>query len=146
MYNVYQVKINDTLDSIANNFGISKEELISINNMNGNVSYGDFLVVPNNNTNFMSYTIVKGDTLYSIASRYNVSLDSILNLNGLNKEDYIYPGEVIMIPRNGVGSYVVKEGDTLNDIINMSSLDDVLRMNERIYLLPNQLIVYTKSN
>lgn len=144
MYNVYQVKFNDTLDSIANNFGITKEELISINNM-GTIKYGDLIVVPSNVSNFTNYTVEKGDTLYSIATRFNVSVDSLLNLNGLNKDDYIYPGENIIIPKNGVGVYVVKEGDTLSDIISRSSLNDIVGMNNKIYLLPNQLIVYTKE-
>lgn len=144
MYNVYQVKFNDTLDSIANNFGITKEELISINNM-GDIKYGDLIVVPSNVSNFTNYTVEKGDTLYSIATRFNVSVDSLLNLNGLNKDDYIYPGENIIIPKNGVGVYVVKEGDTLSDIISRSSLNDIVGMNNKIYLLPNQLIVYTKE-
>ena len=144
MYNVYQVKFNDTLDSIANNFGITKEELLSINNM-GDIKSGDLIVVPSNVSNFTNYTVEKGDTLYSIATRFNVSVDSLLILNGLNKDDYIYPGENIIIPKNGVGVYVVKEGDTLSDIISRSSLNDIVGMNNKIYLLPNQLIVYTKE-
>lgn len=145
MYNVYQVKFNDTLDSIANNFGITKDELISINNMGNNIKYGDLIVVPSNISNFTNYTVEKGDTLYSIATRFNVSVDSLLSLNGLNKDDYIYPGENIIIPKSGVGTYVVKEGDTLSSLTNKSNLNDIVSMNSRIYLLPNQLIVYTKE-
>ena len=146
MYNVYQVKFNDTLDTIANAFGISKEELLSINNMKGNIGYGDFIVVPTNKSNFVNYTIKKGDTIYGIASMYNVPVDNILSINGLNKDDYIYPGENIMIPRIGVGTYLVQEGDTIKDVIKYSNMDDIMMMNDKIYLLPNQLITYTKSN
>ena len=144
MYNVYQVKFNDTLDSIANNFGITKEELISINNI-GTIKYGDLIVVPSNVSNFTNYTVEKGDTLYSIATRFNVSVDSLLNLNGLNKDDYIYPGENIVVPKSGIGIYIVKEGDTLADVVTKSSSNDITGMNTKIYLLPNQLIVYTKE-
>ena len=144
MYNVYQVKFGDTLDSIANNFGITKEELISINNI-GNIKYGDFIVVPSNVSNFINYTVEKGDTLYSIATRFNTSVDSLLSLNGLNKDDYIYPGENIIVPKSEIGVYLVKEGDTLSNIISKSSLNDITGMNSKIYLLPNQLIVYTKE-
>ena len=146
MYSVYQVNFGDTLDSIANNFGISREELIGLNNLNGTITYGDFIVVPTNGSNFMQYVIEKGDTIYSIADRFNVSVDSILNINGLNKNDYIYPGDVIMIPKSGVGTYIVKEGDTILDITKLGELNDIINMNEKIYLLPNQLIMYTKSN
>ena len=144
MYNVYQVKYNDTLDSIAKNFGITKDELISINNI-GDISYGSFIVVPSNVSKFLNYTVEKGDTLYSIATRFNTTVDSLVSLNGLNKDDYIYPGEAIIVPRNGIGTYVTKEGDTLTNIISRSSLEDIINMNSKIYLLPNQLIVYTKE-
>ena len=144
MYKVYQVKINDTLKSIADTFGLSVEELISINGAGEDIKYGDFIVVPNNNANFMNYTIQKGDTLYSIASKFGISLDSILSLNGLTKDEYIYPGEVILIPKEGIGTYVVKEGDTLDVIIRKSNLEDIIS-NNKLYLLPNQLIVYSKE-
>lgn len=144
MYKVYQVGINDTLNSIADTFGLSVDELISINGMITNIKYGDFIVVPNSKSNFINYTIEKGDTLYGIASKFNTSVDSILNLNGLTKDEYIYPGEVILIPKENIDTYVVKEGDTLNMIVKKSNLDDILS-NNKLYLLPNQLIVYTKE-
>ena len=45
MYNVYQVMFGDTLESIANKYGITIDELISING-NSDIKYGDFIVVP----------------------------------------------------------------------------------------------------
>lgn len=143
MYSIYQVKINDTLDSIANNFGITKDELIAMNNIDM-VKYGDLLVVPKVNTNYMSYTIEKGDTLYSIASKYNIGYNEIANINGLNPTDYIYPGEKILVP-NMNNKYLVKDGDTLNDLLNKMDINILLKQNPKIYLLPNQLIVYTKE-
>ena len=80
MYNVYQVKIGDTLDGIANLFGITKEELLSINNIKENIGYGDFIVVPTTVSNFMNYTIKKGDTIYGIAAKYNIPVDNILSI------------------------------------------------------------------
>ena len=145
MYDVYQVKFSDTLETIANNFGISSNELMSINNINGNLKYGDYIVVPSNNTNLVNYIVEKGDTLYSIAQKHNIPVDVIVNINGMINDDYIYPGEILMIPKPKINTYIVKEGDTLSDIVAKSDLNDIITQNTRIYLLPNQLIVYTKE-
>jgi LysM repeat protein len=131
----------DTLESIANKYGITIDELIKINS-NSDIKYGDFIVVPRNVSAFITYTIIEGDTLYSIASKYNVSVDSILALNGLNKDEYLYPGEVIIIPKSSINTYVVKEGDTILDVLRLASMDELMSKNSKIYLLPNQLIVY----
>ena len=144
MYNVYQVMFGDTLESIANKYGITIDELVSING-NSNIGYGDFIVVPSKISDFMNYTVLEGDTLYTIASKYNVSVDSIVALNGLNKDEYIYPGEVIIIPKSSINTYVVKEGDTILDILKLSTMDELMDKNDKIYLLPNQLIVYGKE-
>ena len=144
MYNVYQVMFGDTLESIANKYGITIEELISING-NGDIGYGDFIVVPSKVSDFMNYTIQKGDTLYSISRKYNVPVDSIISLNGLNQDDYLYPNEVIIIPKSSINTYVVKEGDTLTDILKFTTMEELLNRNDKIYLLPNQLIVYGKE-
>lgn len=149
MYDVYQVKFNETMDSIANKLGITKEELISLNTIGDNVKYGDLIVIPSMKSEYMNYTIKKGDSIYSIALRFNVPVDSILSLNGIKKNEYIYPGDTLMIPKNGTNgtnTYMVKEGDTLDDIASISNLDDILNQNSKIYLMPNQVIIYTKSN
>ena len=125
-------------------YGITIDELVSING-NSNIGYGDFIVVPSKISDFMNYTVLEGDTLYTIASKYNVSVDSIVALNGLNKYEYIYPGEVIIIPKSSINTYVVKEGDTILDILKLSTMDELMDKNDKIYLLPNQLIVYGKE-
>lgn len=143
MFNVYQVKFRDTLSSIAKDFGITEDELKMINGIDG-IKFGDFIVVPSKNK-LLKYEIKNGDTLYSIAANYNVPLDILISLNGLNKDDYIYPGEKIMIPNNDLGVYQTKENGTLNDLLKISNLEDLLRQNSNIYLIPNQLIYYTKE-
>ena len=145
MYNVYQVMFGDTLESIANKYGITIDELISING-NSDIKYGDFIVVPSKVSEFMNYEVVEGDTIYSVALKYNVPVNSILVLNGLNPDEYIYPGEVIVIPKSSINTYVVKEGDTLVDILKIVPMEELMTKNDKIYLLPNQLIVYGKSN
>ena len=147
MYKVYQVISGDTIDSIAKKYNISIDELLSLNGLSSNnVVPGTFLVVPSTNTNFINYVIEKGDTLYTISSKYNVPVDIITLLNGLNKTDYIYAGETIILPKESIGVYFTNDGDSLKDIVKYSNLDDIVTLNDKIYLRPNQVILYTKSN
>ena len=78
-----------------------------------------------------------------IAKKYGISLDELISLNGLDKEDYIYPGEILKIPKNN--NYITKEGDTIKDILKFSNIEDLLNKNSEIYLVPNQIIFYTKE-
>ncbi len=95
------------------------------------------------NNYFDYYKIKKGDNLYQIGKSYNVNPALIAILNGLNLNDYIYPNETIMVPKEGYSYYVTKSGDTLNLVANTfnTSVSNILRNNETIYLQEGQLIV-----
>ena len=74
MYTIYQVQGGDTLDSIANKLGVSKDELIKLNGLNNqNIMPGTYLVIPQN-TLFARYIVKKGDNIYEIARKYNIEL------------------------------------------------------------------------
>lgn len=145
MYTIYQVMPGDTLDSLARSNNINLFELRRINNFpfNYEVSVGEQIILPSNNSDFMYYTVVKGDTMYGIAKKFNVDLNTLLQVNGLNANDFIYPDEKIMIPNGNANTYIVKENDTINDILNNAniSIEELIRKNERIFLLPGQLLI-----
>lgn len=151
MYTIYQVQNGDTLASVASKFGISVNNLSSLNGiMVGSVlNPGDYIVVPRGqmeNPYFMEYTVKKGDNIYEIARAYNISPSQLLKLNGLNETDIIYPNQKIMIPRRGVSFYVTGTDDTLNKVmkgLNVSA-DELARQNGTIYLTNDQLLVYKK--
>lgn len=150
MFESYEIKNGDTLDSISNRFNVSKEYLIDINNL---YYYDDFkegreLIVPKvKDVYFNTYKIEKGDTLYAIAKKYNVNPDLLASLNGINKEDYIYPDQEIMVPKNGYSYYISAQGDTLDMISNVfkTNYKDLLEQNKTIYILPEQLFVIKKK-
>lgn len=151
MYTIYQVKNGDTLASVASKFGISVNNLSSLNGiMVGSVlNPGDFIVVPKvqmENPYFMEYTVKKGDNIYQIAKAYNISPSQLLKLNGLNETDIIYPDQKIILPRKGVSFYITETDDTLGKVmrgLNVSA-DELARQNGTIYLTNDQLIVYKK--
>ena len=146
MYMIYSVRYGDTLDSIANNFNITVDEIKKINGMqlNQDVMMGDQIILPRNQKDYLqSYVVITGDTLYDIARRHNVDVNTLLLLNGLNQNDFLYPGQEIVIPVSNSKVYITKSGDTLDKILesNNISIEELMRRNKNIYLLEEQMII-----
>ena len=149
MYQIYQVAPNDTIVSIAGKFNTTIDEIRKINGMNLNnmLLPGNYIVVPNvRNDLYIRYTVVKGDNLYSIAQNNGTTVQTLVAINGLEENAFIYPNQEILIPRRDLGIYVTVEDDTLSGVSEKSgvSIEDLIRENQRLYLLPEQIIVYKK--
>lgn len=148
MYSIYQVQVGDTLDTIANKVGTTKQILLTINGLTDtNLIPGNYIVIPMNvNLPFTTYTVKKGDNIYEIAREYGVDYETLLEINGLNMDDYIYPEQEIIIPNQNFNVYVTRDNDSLATVA--AKLDanqvDLIRDNATIYLLPEQLILYRK--
>lgn len=97
-----------------------------------------------NNKYFDYYTVSKGDTLYKIANDNKINSSLLAQLNGINEEDYIYPNQVLLIPKAGSILYITAMGDTLDEIVKgfNVNIQDLIEQNNKIYLQPEQLIVY----
>ena len=97
-------------------------------------------------TYFTYYTIEKGDNLYEISRKYNINPKLLAAINGLKDNEYIYPGQELIIPKSGFSYYITAEGDTLSGVRDAfrADMDDLLKFNKTIYLLPEQIIVYKK--
>lgn len=97
---IYVLQQGDTIDSIAQKFGISAAKLIIDNGiiMPENLIVGQTLVITYPK---QVYTIKEGDTLGSIAATYHVTVMQLLRNNPeLANRQYIYPGETIVISYN----------------------------------------------
>ena len=93
----YRVVSGDTLYSISNRYGVSVDELKSINNLpNNNLSIGQVIKVPVLDTTV--YTVKRGDTLYSISREYNVTPNDIMSYNNLTS-NLLSIGQVLNIPK-----------------------------------------------
>lgn len=148
MYEIYDIKDGDTLESIAYKYDITVQDIKDINGDVSNFRAGGNIIVPKKrNAYFDTYSIKKGDSLYAISKEYGLSPNLLAGLNGLNLNDYIYPGDSIMVPKNGVSVYITAQGDTVDSVIRgMNANRDVfLKENDRIYLYPGQLIVYKEE-
>ena len=143
MYDVYQIQVGDTVESIANKYGTTSEVIRRMNSNSG-FGVGTTIVVPKTFDYFEMYNIQRGDSLYEIARRYNTDYNLLALLNGLNVNDYIYPNTVIMVPKRDVKYYITKENDTLNSVNKIlgSAIKKLLDENNNLYLKEGQLIVY----
>ena len=143
MYDVYQIKVGDGVESIANMYGTTSEVIRRLN-PNSGFGVGTSVIVPKINQYFEMYNIEKGDSLYDIARRYNTDYNLLALLNGINVSDYIYPNTMIMVPKRDIKYYITKENDTLNSVNKMlgSDINKLLNENNNIYLKEGQLVVY----
>ena len=93
---IYVVKPGDTLNSIANQYGVSVERLAYDNEIEGNtLVVGQALLVLFPDT---IYTIQNGDTLTSIAEQFNTTaLQLVRNNSFLLNEDFLLPGRELEI-------------------------------------------------
>ncbi len=98
----YIVKSGDTLYRIANNFGITVDELKRANNLVSNtLTIGQELIIPDNNLEtpeYEVYTVKRGDTLYNIARMFNTTVTAIQSLNNLTTSNLAI-GQKLLIPR-----------------------------------------------
>lgn len=151
MFEIYRIMPGDSLEKISVNLGINVDELRRINGIIGDpiLIPGTNLIIPNrNNDTYIKYVVKRGDTIYDIARRNNIDKRILLLINGLNENDYIYPEQEILIPSENVSLYVTEDGDSLNSISeNLGiTITDMLRMNDTLFLSPDQIVVYRMNN
>ncbi len=108
---IHTVGSGETLQTIANTYNISEEELIESNELTNpnDLIIGQRLVIAPPE---VTYTIKEGDTLEDIASSYNITLMELLANNPyLSEREYIYPGDTLVIKYNKKGS-IITHGNT----------------------------------
>ena len=155
--NTYTVKKGDTLYKIAKDFDVSVNELISYNQLPTTIlSIGQVLMIPNNNSSNLSYTVKRGDTLYKIANEYNTTVDAIKKLNNL-ESNLLSIGQILYIPESNIIEetnytiYKIEPGDTLYKIAKQfnTTIDIIKEYNNlnnnilqigQILQIPNQKI------
>src|SRR5690554_4397839 len=119
---VHRVEPGESLFSIARDYGVEVEEIISTSNLRNTreVFPRQVLIIPPESV----YYVRKGDTLSQIAEDLNIELDRLIAENNLSNSDYIWPGQVLQIPWrekedvlvNSFKIYEVQPGDSLHSI------------------------------
>lgn len=95
----YTVQSGDSVYSIAQEFEISTQQLITANQLTDNtIIPGQLLFIPVQVSKVIIYTVRPGDSLYKIAKQYNTLVESIIALNRLSGTD-INIGQRLVIPQ-----------------------------------------------
>lgn len=146
----YIVEKGDTIEAIGKKYNIPVIEIIKANNLKEPylLIEGQSLTIPTSLYNiFDYYTVKKGDNLYKLAEENQTTVNILAEVNGLNKDEYIYEGQTLLVPKKDVSLYITKTGDTIEDVAVFfkTVATDVIYSNNNIYLLPGQLIVYTRA-
>ena len=94
---LYTAQKGDSLYSIAQKYNTKVDDIKRINNLsNNNLSIGQMLKIPKNNSSNTTYIVKKGDSLYSIAKKYNTTVDNIKKTNNLSS-NLLSVGQKIII-------------------------------------------------
>ena len=110
----YVVRAGDTLNHLANRWGLPVKSLIAANNLKSpyTITEGQQLSIP---PGVNMYRVQTGDSVYRISQMYGVPISAIALANSLKPPYVLKVGQLLTIPI-GVSYYVVQPGDTLLQI------------------------------
>lgn len=97
----YTVAPGDTIDSIAQEFGVTANTIIWSNNLtkSSTLKVGQTLVILP--VSGLLHIVKSGDTIFDIAKIYKSKSEDIISYNNFNNENDIYIGDIIIVP-NGI--------------------------------------------
>lgn len=136
----YTVKAGDTLYGIAKQYGLTVDELKTMNNLkSNNLTINQKLLVSGTSdmgstSNYDTYIVKSGDTLWSIANKNNTSVDNLKDINNLSS-NLLSIGQKLLVPKKTTNSsgktYVVKSGDNLYKIAqnNGTTVTELINLN-----------------
>ncbi|REJ07459.1 LysM peptidoglycan-binding and 3D domain-containing protein [Halobacillus trueperi] len=117
-----KVKKGDTLWGIAQNNGVSVNDIKDENGLNSNLIFPNQVLSINEGENGQAqaqtsssvHTVQSGDTLYSIGQANNVSVQELKAWNNLNS-NLIYPGEKLTLDGAAVAEQSTSEKSSSNE-------------------------------
>ncbi len=121
---IHVVQLGDTIQSIADAYGISDSKLVLDNGLNpmNSLVPGQSIVIAYPE---ITYTVKEGDTLLGIANSFDVPVMQLLMNNPyLSEREYLFPGDVLVIQYTKKGK-VTTHGNTV-PYINKDTLRKTL--------------------
>jgi len=94
----YAVQPGDTLDSIAQNYGLSKNTILWANSLSSgsSIKQGQTLVILP--VDGLIYIVKQGDTITEVSKKYKAKTEDVIAYNTLSDENDIYIGDVLILP------------------------------------------------
>lgn len=94
----YTVVEGDTIEAIAERYGLSVDTLLYANDMYADdiLQIGQELLIPSMDA--LVYTVVEGDTMWGVADAFTADFDEIVKANPDVDADALQPGQVLFVP------------------------------------------------
>lgn len=116
---VHRVKDGESIYTIAGDYGVRVEEVISLNNLRfpEKIYQKQVLIIPDNNWPGV-YRVQPGETLNYISQQLRIPVNILSDYNNLEPGDYLQVYQVLNIPYRFIypRNYVIRRGDTLYTI------------------------------
>ncbi|MBN1754591.1 LysM peptidoglycan-binding domain-containing protein [bacterium] len=166
----YSVRVGDTPSQIAERYGISIDELLSVNNLDASslIYPGQQLIVNSTSQPLitepkgkLTYVVKSGETLWSIAGKYKVTVSDLKRWNNIYSNDHVLqPGDHLTVLADvheespgfqDKTVYTVKSGDSMYKIANSYgvTIADLKswngKSNDRLQI-GEQLTIYTAAS
>lgn len=98
-YFSYRIKKGDMIGNIAEEFGVTQDTIISVNNIHSSrlIQIGQYLKIPS--MPGILYTVrMDGETVNSIAQKYSVQAEKCSAVNRLGLDDSLKAGKTLFVP------------------------------------------------
>ncbi len=128
-YEVYEVKPDDSLYSIARRFATSEEALMSLNGIadKRDIEAGRTILVPRvDDSMYRIHVVQSGDTLLDLSRLYNTTVAQLRSLNGIEGKADLTVGRSILVPKMDetvLERYIVQPGDSFYGIAKRYDVD-----------------------
>lgn len=93
----YTVKAGDSLNALAERYGVSARDLAATNKLpaNAQLQRGQTIKVPKTTD---TYTVKGGDSLNSVAKKYGISVAELAKMNNLSPKAELQKGQKLTVP------------------------------------------------
>lgn len=149
---IYVVRPGDTLYGIAQRFGVTLSELISINQLVNpeELIIGQAILIPVAPTEPLRYRVAPGDTLFQLAQIFNTTVAAIVQANQIADPNRIQVGTMLIIPGWSQTTYTVRPGDTLYLIaqrfgVPLNLLVKVDQIADPSQIIPGQILTIPQT-